>query len=202
MWLTTIRYIQATERDTCVSRQTVHAFSTEREIYIYIYTSTLHLPLARFFRAFPSFLPHGTPGIERIIDWHASARNFFAFSSFRIGVSFTIQEGEGVRVGRGFSGGSPWSPFIFDGVKFQHLLDLILYYGCRFVRKYIYKDSGKLEHLFRFWTLEIGVSFTIERIGGPFYFELSNSKYFLDLEEESLLCFEYCEISVSLDMIY
>lgn len=38
MWLTTIRYIQATERDTCVSRQTVHAFSTERERYIYIYT--------------------------------------------------------------------------------------------------------------------------------------------------------------------
>lgn len=31
MWLTTIRYIQATERDTCVSRQAVHAFSRERE---------------------------------------------------------------------------------------------------------------------------------------------------------------------------
>lgn len=43
MWLTTIRYIQATERDTCVSRQTVHAFSTERErerdIYIYIHST-------------------------------------------------------------------------------------------------------------------------------------------------------------------
>lgn len=33
MWLTTIRYIQATERDTCVSRQTVHAFSRERHTH-------------------------------------------------------------------------------------------------------------------------------------------------------------------------